>query len=127
MPARAPTLNRRHATSVREKIKATQIYNKLESHALEKCSCFAPKAGKEAKPCSVADPTGAKISMYLLNQAIGTPPQEIRTEVNVNIKAQVQSIVARVGEERARTALEVLAPGLLTFLPSETVDSKVEA
>lgn len=98
---------------VREKIKASQVLNKMQNHVLGVCSC------KQNKPCPVSGPSGAKLSIELLRQVIGAPPQDIQAEVNVNVKAQVQSIVARVGEARARTALEVLAPGLLNFLPEQ--------
>jgi hypothetical protein len=68
-----------------------------------------------------------KAACYLISQAIGSPPQEIKADVNVNVRAQVQSIVAQYGEARARVALEALAPGLLAYLPSEGIAGELEA
>ena len=42
--------------------------------------------------------------------------------VNVNARDVVMALVARVGPEKARAALEAQAPGLLALLPSEPID-----
>jgi hypothetical protein len=100
---------------VRQKIQASAILNKMEAHIFEKCSCYHEDEEKQRR-CSVSDPSGAKISMYLLSQSIGNPPQEINGEVTVTANVVVQALVARLGPERARQALEIQAPGLVALL-----------
>jgi hypothetical protein len=58
----AARLNAKHQTSVREKIKASQLINRLQDHALGKVDMGN---------------SHVRAACYLISQAIGNPPQEL--------------------------------------------------
>ena len=94
----AARLNPRHQSSIRTKIQASAILNKMQAHVLETCSCYAAvEKDKEPRYCSVSAPAGVKLSSYLLSQAIGAPPLEIKG--NVDIGGRGASQIGDIGHE----------------------------
>ena len=64
----AARLRTRHQEDVKEKIRASQLVNFLQNHALED---------------AVASPTRIDAAKFLLNKLIGNPPTEIKQETEV--------------------------------------------
>lgn len=67
-------------------------------------------------------PTQAKVGMRLLEHVIGSPPQEVTADINVSAELTVRALVARVGVERARTALEQMQATQLIPLLTRAVE-----
>jgi hypothetical protein len=58
----AARLNKRHQESAREKIKVSQLINRLENHVLNNVEMTNSQV---------------RAASYLITQAIGNPPQEV--------------------------------------------------
>jgi hypothetical protein len=90
----AARLNARHQAMVREKIKASQLINRLQDHVL--------RGSKMAN-------SQVRAACYLVSQAIGNPPQDVSGSVEVEpvkrsvhdyTTAELLEIVARGERER---------------------------
>ena len=70
----AARLNRRHQQSVREKIRASQLANRLQNHVLGKVDMKS---------------TQVKAAEYLISQAIGSPSQKLEHGGSIEVRRLV--------------------------------------
>lgn len=80
----AKRLNNRHQSMVREKIKASQLINRLQDHVLGEVELSNSQV---------------RAATYLVNQAIGAPPQKLEHEGTVTLEQLVAGVTKLEAEE----------------------------